>query len=144
MSEWISRILWVIRSHHKSGLKSSFILSLLPVILTAHLAQPLPLNNPPSEPRFFRLTTANGLSHDIVYAIVQDSRGFLWFGTQYGLNRYDGYTFTIFRHLRSNPQSLVQNTVQALRVDSAGTLWVGTAGGLDCYDRDSDSFSHYP
>ncbi|MDH7475245.1 MAG: two-component regulator propeller domain-containing protein [Anaerolineae bacterium] len=94
--------------------------------------------------RFFHLTTANGLSHNIVYAIVQDHQGFLWFGTQDGLNRYDGYTFTVFRHLRSDPSSLVHNTVQALAVDSTGTLWVGTVGGLDRYDRDTHHFVHYP
>ncbi len=112
--------------------------------LAALLALPLPARAAPSTPRFFHLTTADGLSHNIVRAIVQDPQGFLWFGTQDGLNRYDGATFTIFRHLRSNPRSLTHNTVQALAVDGTGTLWVGTVGGLDRYDRDAGGFVHHP
>ena len=113
------------------------------LIFASYLATPL-LIQAQSTLRFFHLTTADGLSHDIVYAIAQDPQGFLWFGTQDGLNRYDGYTFTVFRHLRSDPWSLVHNTVQALAVDPAGALWVGTAGGLDRYDRDAGRFVHYP
>lgn len=94
--------------------------------------------------RFSSLTTANGLSHDMVYAITQDRQGFMWFGTQDGLNRYDGYTFTAFRHLRSDPHSLAHNTVRALAVDSLGFLWVGTPAGLDRFDSDTSRFSHYP
>jgi len=108
------------------------------------LALPLPARAAPSTPRFFHLTTADGLSHNIVYAIVQDPQGFLWFGTQDGLNRYDGTAFTVFRHRRSDPHSLAHNTVQALAVDSSGALWVGTVGGLDRYDRDTGGFVHYP
>ncbi|MGB9724442.1 MAG: ligand-binding sensor domain-containing protein, partial [Chloroflexia bacterium] len=95
-------------------------------------------------PRFFHLTPADGLSHHIVYAVAQDAQGFLWIGTQDGLNRYDGRTLTVFRHLRSDPHSLVHSTVQALAVDAAGTLWVGTVGGLDRYDREAGRFVHHP
>ncbi len=112
--------------------------------LAALLALASPARAAPSTPRFFHLTTADGLSHNIVRAIVQDPQGFLWFGTQDGLNRYDGYTFTLFRHLRSDPRSLAHNTVQALAVDGTGTLWVGTVGGLDRYDRDTGGFVHHP
>ncbi|MCX7681202.1 MAG: hypothetical protein N2508_04435, partial [Anaerolineae bacterium] len=113
-------------------------------LLVGMLACPLPVGAVPPTPRFFHLTTANGLSHNIVRAMVQDSRGFLWFGTQDGLNRYDGYTFTVFRHMRSDPRSLVHNTVQTLAVDGQGNLWVGTVGGLDRYDQDTGRFVHYP
>jgi len=119
--------------------RSLFVLAILGSLLlptTTHAQTP--------EPRFFHLTTADGLSHNIVYAIAQDHQGLLWFGTQDGLDRYDGYTFTVFRHLRSNPQSLVHNTIQSLTVDRVGVLWVGTAGGLDRYDRDTGHFVHYP
>ncbi len=114
------------------------------LLLASILTPPLPARAAPSIPRFFSLTTADGLSHNIVRAIVQDPQGFLWFGTQDGLNRYDGYSFTVFRHRRSDPHSLVHNTVQALAVDQKGTLWVGTVGGLDRYDRDTGRFVHYP
>ncbi len=114
------------------------------LLLAFCLALPSPARAAPFTPRFFHLTTADGLSHNIVRAVVQDPQGFLWFGTQDGLNRYDGATFTVYRHLRSDPHSLAHNTVQALAVDSSGTLWVGTVGGLDRYDRDTSGFVHYP
>ncbi|HXK43323.1 MAG TPA: two-component regulator propeller domain-containing protein, partial [Anaerolineae bacterium] len=96
-----------------------------------------------AEPLFFHLTTADGLSHNIVYTILQDRQGFLWFGTQDGLNRYDGYTFTVFRHRRSDPASLVNNTVNVLYEDRAGTLWVGTVGGLDSFSGVGERFHHH-
>ncbi len=114
------------------------------LLLAGVLALPPPARAAPLTPRFFHLTVADGLSHNIVRTIVQDPQGFLWFGTQDGLNRYDGYAFTVFRHLRSDPHSLVHNTVQALAVDGTGTLWVGTVGGLDRYDRNGGGFVHYP
>ncbi|HOT91640.1 MAG TPA: two-component regulator propeller domain-containing protein [Anaerolineae bacterium] len=113
------------------------------LLLRDAFTMPSPTRAQSPAPHFFQLTTINGLSHDIVYAIVQDHQGFLWFGTQDGLNRYDGYTFTVFRHLRSDPHSPIHNTIQALTVDSTGALWVGTVGGLDRYDRDSGGFIHY-
>ncbi len=87
----------------------------------------------PPDLQLVHLTTADGLSHNIVYCILQDRYGFMWFGTQDGLNRYDGYTFTIYRHLRSEPQSLAHNTINTLYEDRAGRLWVGTIGGLDSF-----------
>ena len=92
-----------------------------------------PAHAQPPDPYFVHLTAADGLSHNIVYCILQDRYGFMWFGTQDGLSRYDGYAFTVYRHLRSDPRSLVHNTVNTLYEDRAGTLWVGTVGGLDSF-----------
>jgi ligand-binding sensor domain-containing protein len=94
--------------------------------------------------RFTRLTTEDGLSHDTVRCVLQDDQGFLWLGTQNGLNRYDGYTFTVFRHRYADPTSLSDNTVSALYEDSAGQLWVGTVLGLDGLDRATRQFHHHP
>ncbi len=94
--------------------------------------------------RFTRLTSADGLPHDLVNCILQDRAGYLWFGTQRGLARYDGYTFTVFRHRRSDPDSLVNDTVAALFEDRRGRLWVGTVSGLDHYDAASGRFVHHP
>ncbi len=94
--------------------------------------------------RFTHLTSADGLAHDIVNCILQDQTGYLWFGTQGGLSRYDGYAFTNFHHHRSDPDSLVNDTVNALYEDSRGNLWVGTVSGLDRYDPATGHFVHYP
>lgn len=94
--------------------------------------------------RFERLSIEDGLSQSSVYSILQDNRGFMWFGTDDGLNRYDGYTFTIYRHDPENPHSLSNNVVRALYEDRAGMLWIGTeGGGLNVFDRNTEQFKHY-
>jgi diguanylate cyclase (GGDEF)-like protein len=76
--------------------------------------------------------------------MVQDHNGFLWLGTQDGLNRYDGDGFTTFKHDDEIPESLANNFVWALHVDRNGTLWIGTeGGGLDRWNPADDSFTHY-
>lgn len=124
--------------------RGSLVLVIVIFMLTGSLWLPVQVQAWAPSMRFFHLTIADGLSHNMVRAIVQDPQGFLWFGTQDGLNRYDGYSFAIFRHLRSDPHSLVHNTVQALAVDSRGVLWVGTVGGIDRFDRHTSWFIHYP
>jgi PAS domain S-box-containing protein len=94
--------------------------------------------------RFEQLTTEDGLSQNGVRAIVQDRRGFLWFGTYDGLNRYDGYQFKIYRHDPANPDSLAQKTVLDLLEGREGTLWIATAGGgLDAFDPYTETFTHH-
>ena len=86
----------------------------------------------------------NGLSHGNVTCIIQDKMGFLWFGTQNGLNRYDGYHFTIFRNDPKDPTSLSNNHIKALELDSDGNLWIGTwGGGLNRFDAAKSAFIHY-
>src|SRR5512139_1185924 len=75
-------------------------------------------------------TAENGLSQNTVRCILQDRQGFLWFGTDDGLDRYDGYDFQAFRHAPDIPAGLPHNRVTALYEDPAGRLWVGTMGGL--------------
>jgi ligand-binding sensor domain-containing protein len=91
--------------------------------------------------QFTHLTTANGLSQSSVVAILKDKYGFMWFGTQDGLNRYDGYKFKVYRNNPADKTSIPYNNIRCLLEDKAGNLWVGTAGGgLVLYDRDNDSF----
>ncbi len=94
--------------------------------------------------RFVRLQRSQGLSQQRVTHIVQDDRGFLWFGTQYGLDRYDGYHFRVFKHEPAAPRSLCGINVSALFRDSAGRLWIGCNGSVDRYDPTTESFVHYP
>jgi signal transduction histidine kinase/ligand-binding sensor domain-containing protein len=79
-----------------------------------------------------------------VNCILQDNYGFIWFGTDDGLNRYDGHQFTPYRHDPDDPLSLSHNRVWSLFEDSAGTLWVGTyGGGLNRLDRSTGQFSRF-
>ena len=75
--------------------------------------------------RFLRLSTADEVSQTKVDHIVQDNDGFLWFGTRWGLYRYDGYAFKVFVRDAGNPNSLDGIAVRALFKDRDGTLWVG-------------------
>ncbi len=93
---------------------------------------------------FEHLGTAQGLSHSNVICALQDNRGFMWFGTREGLDRYDGYAFTVFKNKIGEPNSLANNLVNALVEDAQGYLWVGTwGGGLDRYDRKKETFVHF-
>lgn len=91
-----------------------------------------------------RLSISNGLSQNTVRCILKDRRGFMWFGTEDGLNRYDGYKFVIYKHTPKDSTGLLANGVNALFEDSGGNLWVGTnGGGLSLYNRDKDTFEHF-
>ncbi len=93
---------------------------------------------------FGRLTTENGLSNNRVFAIVQDHMGFLWFGTDDGLNRFDGYDFKVYRNEPANPYSLSDNAIRSMFVDRSGYIWIGTKGGeLNRYDPISDQFEQW-
>jgi len=94
--------------------------------------------------RFRTYSATDGLSQATARAIVQDRDGFVWIGTQDGLNRFDGYDFRVFKHDRTEPWTLSQNHVWCLLADPDGGLWIGTqAGGLNRYDPAQDRFSHY-
>ena len=93
---------------------------------------------------FEHLGTAQGLSHSNVICTLQDSRGFMWFGTREGLNKYDGYSFTVYKNKQGDDKSLANNLVNSIVEDDNGYLWIGTwGGGLDRYDRRTDQFVHF-
>ena len=92
---------------------------------------------------FTRLSTDEGLSQTRVIQIVQDDQGFMWFGSQYGLNRYDGYTFKVFKHEPGRTSSLSGVFIYSLFKDRTGTLWVGCDEFLDKFDPVTDTFTHY-
>jgi signal transduction histidine kinase/ligand-binding sensor domain-containing protein/DNA-binding response OmpR family regulator len=75
-----------------------------------------------------------GLSNNSVRSIYQDAKGFMWFGSFDGLNRFDGYTFKVFRTDSKDPNSLVHNYLNCITGDSQGNLWIGTRQGLSAYD----------
>ena len=93
--------------------------------------------------RFTRLSTDEGLSQTKVSQIVQDNQGFMWFGSQYGLNRYDGYKFKVFKHEHGVANSLSGVYIYSLFKDRSGTLWVGCDEFLDRFDPVTETFTHY-
>lgn len=93
--------------------------------------------------RFRQLTPDEGLSSSFVRSILQDRQGFLWFGTDKGLDRYDGHTVTNYRQQRSNPNSLAGRTIYDLHEDGNGDLWIGSDAGVSRYDRQKDAFVNY-
>jgi len=106
------------------------------------LTFPIYLEGQALNPRFERLSLGgnNGLSQATVRSIIQDTMGFMWFGTADGLNRYDGKSFTIYRHQPETPHSLSSNFVKVLYEDSRGDLWIGTNNGLNRFDRVNNDF----
>ncbi|MBN1300022.1 MAG: hypothetical protein JW995_02305 [Melioribacteraceae bacterium] len=93
---------------------------------------------------FEQLSIEEGLSQITLHAILQDSKGFLWFGTEDGLNRYDGYKFTIYKNDLSDSGSIGDNFIWTLAEDKLGNIWIGTnSGGLNKYDYKTDRFERY-
>lgn len=93
---------------------------------------------------FNHLTVENGLSHNSVLAIAQDAQGFMWYGTRYGLNRYDGQRFRIYQFRQGDSTSLPGNLIRSLFCDSQKTLWIGSTAGLCRYDPEKDAFKRFP
>lgn len=122
----------------KNGANIAYILLLLHLLAVSVLSAVRP------NIRFERLTIEDGMSQSSVTSIIQDRRGFIWLGTQDGLNRYDGYEFKIFKPEPGNSSSLSHGFVRDLLLDSQGKIWIGTdAGGVNRYDPVSGTFTRY-
>lgn len=93
---------------------------------------------------FKTISIEQGLSSSSVNCILQDSKGFLWVGTEDGLNRYDGYSFRVFKNKRGDKNSLSNNFIWSLIEDNSENIWIGTdGGGLNKYDPVTDKFERY-
>ncbi len=101
----------------------------------------------PTEQRyhqFERISVEQGMPTNTVTCILQDKRGFLWFGTHDGLARYDGYNFKVYANDPDDPSSLADNRINALVEDDAATIWVATKKGLYTIDPITEAISKYP
>ena len=123
-------------------LRIVFALAISSTLFSAGIS--LPVYAQTSSIRFESITTEQGLSQGTVHVILQDRQGFMWFGTEDGLNRYDGYQFTVYKHDPDNSTSLSDNLINSIYEDRDGGLWIGTSMGLDRFDPENDSFLHYP
>jgi streptogramin lyase len=90
---------------------------------------------------FKHININDGLSQNAVFAIIKDSKGYMWFGTKDGLNKYDGYNFVVYQHNPFDSTTLSANYITSLFEDKKGLIWVGTYnGGINVYDRKFDTF----
>jgi signal transduction histidine kinase/ligand-binding sensor domain-containing protein/AraC-like DNA-binding protein len=93
---------------------------------------------------FKRLDISNGLSQSLIAAICQDSLGRMWFGTKDGLNLYDGYKFTVFKHDPFDPGTISDSHIKSIYTDARGRLWIGTLdGGLNLYNEETGKFTRF-
>ena len=90
--------------------------------------------------QYKNITVNDGLSQGLVLCIIQDFQGYMWFGTKDGLNKYDGYNFTIYKHASSDSASISNNYISTLFEDSKHRLWIGTDNGLNLYIPEVDRF----
>ncbi len=96
-----------------------------------------------SDLNFVNFSSENGLSSNTVTTILKDKYGYMWFGTDDGLNKFDGINFSVYRHKQSDTLSIGANSILAMHEDRSGNLWVGTNATLSLYDRKKDCFINY-
>lgn len=93
--------------------------------------------------KFDHYKTKQGLSQNSVYTILQDEKGFLWFGTQDGLNRFNGYSFIVFHHDAFDTTSLCHSYINKIYEDAKERMWICTEGGLAQYNQLTETFTNY-
>lgn len=111
-----------------------FITNLL--IISLHAQEPRPIS-------FVHIGLNEGLSQSTVFGITQDKQGNLWFATNNGLNKYNGYEFTVYQHDEQNEHSIGSDIVRTCVADKSGRVWSGTEKGLSLYDADKEIFSNF-
>jgi len=120
---------------------------ILTIILTSiiYLYTSINVFSQTSNIKFEHITIKEGLSQSAVNVIIQDSRGFLWFGTQDGLNRYDGYTFKKYFYDSQDTNSVSAKYINDIcEQDNTKVLWIATeGGGLNRFDLETQKFKHY-
>ena len=97
----------------------------------------------PEQTDFIHISVNEGLSQNTIFDIAQDQQGHMWFATDDGLNKYDGYDFTIYRHDEQNPHSISNDIIKACIVDTEGRIWAGTEKGVSLYDAPQDKFYNF-
>ncbi len=110
-----------------------FLLLLIPFFSNAQI----------SDVRFRHISNEQGLSNSTVNCIFQDNRGFIWFGTRDGLNRYDGATIDIYRSNPADGKTISDNFIHCITDDAQHNLWIGTAYGLNCFNPVTNTFTRY-
>jgi len=122
---------------NKSIITKNILILILSVLVT--------INSSTSAQKFEpeNISIPQGLSNAEVNCIFQDKYGLLWIGTADGLNKYDGYNFTVFKYIPGNPNSIISSEIWDVTEDNNGDLWVATQGGLSHYIRKTNDFVNY-
>ncbi len=113
------------------------------LIIYSYLFIPLLLVGQNQFSKFKHLTLEAGVSQSTIACIVKDSSGFMWFGTEDGLNKYDGTNFTVYRNIPNNNKSLSSSYINAIIEQENGFLWIGTNNGLNYFDPTTEEFTRY-
>lgn len=92
---------------------------------------------------FSYISINDGLSQSTVFSIAQDKLGNMWFATYDGVNKYDGYAFTVYQHDENDPNSIANDIARIVMTDSKGRVWIGTRDGLSYYDENKDKFQNF-
>lgn len=115
------------------------------LVLVFLLLVPVFITGSEQQIRFRRISLEEGLPQTTINFIMQDKKGFMWFGTQEGLCRYDGYEFKVYKQNPKNENAISDSYVWTIYPDNDGFIWVGTNnGGLDRFDPKTEIFRHYP
>jgi signal transduction histidine kinase/ligand-binding sensor domain-containing protein/CheY-like chemotaxis protein len=102
------------------------------------------LASPAASQNFERFTTEQGLPHDVIYSILQDKKGFIWFSGEGGLVRFDGHVFKTFQNDPLNHDSIASNNISQIFEDQEGAIWCSTWGaGIDRFDPKTETFTHF-
>jgi ligand-binding sensor domain-containing protein len=123
--------------------KKMIVLRLTALILGSAFACFLPANAQAPKLKFSHINSFQGLSNSTVETIYQDHRGFIWFGTRDGLNRYDGYQITVFKNKPADVTSLSDDYIRCLQEDSGHELWIGTSNGLNRFNQFKNKFTRF-
>lgn len=122
----------------------SFLFLVISSLPITQFAQSITASGQTDRINLVHILSENGLSQNTVHHILQDSKGFLWFATEDGLNKYDGYNFTIYKNNRQDKYSISDNFIWTIFEDKSGVLWIGTnSGGLCRFDREKERFITY-
>lgn len=124
-------------------MKTSFYIKCLSVfVLLSALSSIASADN--GKTKFEKLSLQQGVSHNLTYAMIQDKQGFMWFGTMFGLVKYDGDRYTVYRHNPDDSTSISFDDIISLFQDSKGNIWVGTwGGGLNRYNPAANNFTRF-
>ncbi|MBT1688583.1 sensor histidine kinase [Dawidia soli] len=113
------------------------------LLVAALIGLPAEAQEPVSQLFFKRLSVDKGLSQATINGVCRDQKGFVWFATEDGLDRYDGNEFRVYRHVPGDTTSLSHNVVHFVQEDPLGNLWIGTVDGLNYFDRYTETFKTY-